>query len=112
VIDLTGSYRGTVTGTRDNGSSYSDQVTLAVVQTGRDFSGTWTTPSASGTVAGTVLARTSFTFRLRQDTPCAAEFGGLGTIDDTASRLVVSYRGGGCQGSNVAASLVVTREAR
>jgi hypothetical protein len=61
---------------------------------------------------GTVLARTSFTFRLRQESPCVAEFGGLGTIDDTGSRLAASYRGGSCQGSNVAASLVVTREAR
>lgn len=111
AIDLTGSYRGTVTGTR-NESSYSDRVTVAVIQSGREFSGTWSTPSASGTLTGTVLGRTNFTFRLRQDSPCAAEFGGLGTIDASASRLAASYRGEGCQGSNVAASLIVTREAR
>ncbi len=111
-VDLTGSYRGTLTGTRSDNSDYSDRVTVAVVQAGREFTGTWSTPSASGTLTGTVLGRTSFTFRLRQDSPCPAEFGGLGTIDESGSRLAASYRGGSCQGTSVAASLVVTREPR
>jgi hypothetical protein len=110
-IHLTGSYRGTVTGLLDD-RSFSDHVTAAVVQSGRELSGTWTTPSSSGTISGTVLGPTSFTFRLRQETPCAAEFGGLGTIDETGSRLEATYRGGGCRGTSEAGSFIVTRDAR
>jgi len=107
-IDLTGSYRGTLTGLQDD-RSYFDQVTVAVMQNGKEFSGTWTTPTASGTLTGTVVDRTNFTFRLHQDIPCVAEFGGVGTINESGSRLAASYRGGSCQGGNVAASIVVTR---
>jgi hypothetical protein len=39
-VDLTGSYRGTVTGTRSDNSTYSARVTVAMVQAGRDLSGT------------------------------------------------------------------------
>jgi hypothetical protein len=110
-VDLSGSYRGTVTGTRTDNSTYSTPVTLAMIQTGRDVSGTWSTPSASGTLTGTVLDR-SLTFRLRQDSPCPAELSGHGTIDENGSRLAASYRGESCQGTGVTASIVVTRESR
>jgi hypothetical protein len=111
-IDLTGSYQGTVSGIRSDHTSYSDRVTVAVVQAGREFSGTWSTATSAGTLTGTVLGRTSFTFRFRQDSPCVAEYGGIGTIDDSGTRLAASYRGGSCGGLNVAASLVITRESR
>lgn len=109
AIDLTGRYRGTLTGIRARHVHF-DRAAVEVVQSGHEFSATWTTPSASGTLVGNVIIRTTFTFRLRQEIPCAAAFGGLGTIDDTGSRVVLSYRGGGCEGISVAGSLVVTRE--
>ena len=112
LVDLSGSYRGTVTGTRTDNSTYSARVTVAMVQVGRELSGTWSTPSASGTLMGTVLDRTRFTFRLRQDSPCPAELSGLGAIDDGGARLAASYRGASCQGTGVAASIVITRESR
>jgi hypothetical protein len=111
AIDLTGRYRGTLTGIQA-GHTHFDRAAVEVVQSGHEFSGTWTTPSASGTLVGNVISRTSFTFRLRQEIPCAAEFGGLGTIDGTGPRVVLSYRGGGCEGTRIAASLVVIREVR
>jgi hypothetical protein len=107
-IDLTGSYRGTLTGLRGD-RSYFDRVTVAVVQNGREFSGTWTTPTASGTLSGTLIDGTNFTLRLHQATPCVVDFEGVGTTDDSRSRLAASYRGGSCQGGDVAASIVVTR---
>jgi hypothetical protein len=110
-VDLSGSCRGTVTGTRTDNSTYSTHVTLAMIQTGRELSGTWSTPSASGTLNGTVLDR-SFTFRLRQESPCPAESSGQGAIDENGSRLAASYRGNSCQGTGVTASIVVTREFR
>jgi hypothetical protein len=111
-VDLTGSYRGTVTGTRADDSTYSARVTVAMVQAGRELSGTWSTPAASGILTGTVLDRTRFTFRLRQDSPCPAELSGLGAIDDGGSKLAASYRGTSCEGTGVAASIVITRESR
>jgi hypothetical protein len=108
-VDLSGSYRGTVTGTRTDNSTYSTPVTVAMMQTGRELSGTWSTPSASGSLTGTVLDR-SFTFRLRQESPCPAELSGQGAIDENGSRLAASYRGESCQGTGVTASIVVTRE--
>ena len=58
-----------------------------------------------------MIGRTGFIFRLRQEAPCEVAFVGVGTVDATASRMVLSYRGGGCEeDTSVAASLVVTRE--
>jgi hypothetical protein len=111
AIDLTGRYRGTLTGIRA-GHAHFDRAAVEVVQTGHEFSATWTTPSASGTLVGNVISRTSFTFRLRQEIPCAAEFGGLGMIEGMEPWVVLSYRGGGCEGTRIAASLVVIREVR
>ncbi len=110
VITLrnTGDQPTQLTGPRD-GRAYSDAVTTAVVESSREFSGTRATPPAAGTLAGMVVAPASFTVRLRQDTPCMAEFGGPEAIADAAARLTVSYRGAGCPAGSAAASIVVTR---
>jgi hypothetical protein len=90
-----------------DGRLLTNELNLTVVQDNREVSGTGTTESGAGTVAGTLLSPTQVTFRITQTRPWPADFSGIGTI--SGRTLGGSYGELGCAGP-FRATFSVTRQ--
>jgi hypothetical protein len=95
---LTGTYKGTVAGVQQ-GRNYSAAVSITLVQTGSQVSGTWfAVGGASGTIAGANIGPLRWDLRVDQVHPCRASFTGTATASEDGSSLGGSYSGDGCAG--------------
>jgi hypothetical protein len=95
---LTGTYKGTVAGVQQ-GRSYTAVVSITLVQSGSQVSGTWfTVGGASGTMAGTNVGPLRWDLRVDQAHPCRASFTGTATASEDGSNLGGTYTGNGCAG--------------
>jgi hypothetical protein len=98
AVDVSGTYRGTVSG-EQRGRPYSAQVTVTLVQQGDEISGLWMMAGGgSGTLSGRLLSPTRAELRIEQLRPCAAQFTGTAKIGEGGSSLGGSYTGPGCAG--------------
>lgn len=107
--DLTGTYRGSVSGAQ-RGRALWMGATFTLVQQEARLLGTWTTDAGtSGTMEGRVSSDGVIEFALKQMNPCPAEFLGRGTIEEGGRTLRGSYEGEGC-GGPVNASVEAIRQ--
>jgi len=109
AVDLTARYVGILSG-RVDASGFETAIAADLIQAGNRIIGSWTIATgSSGTVTGTVMGPSTFTFEVRSTRPCTSVLRGSGVIDDGGAILHGSYGGAGCEGL-VTASFRANRE--